>query len=439
MVDMMTDPLARPLGRIERFYWLLDQRSCTNFVLSAELEPGLEPADLELALQRSWARHPRLRCRIAVDQAGTVVLEPEAAGPPRIAVVPGPWRAVADAQLLAQFPAGSHPLIRCHWVEQQPGAVAIFTFEHGLLDAGAAAAWLMELLADAAGQPPAQPLPAHPAPSDARYPPGARGLRGLLNLLRIIVMDGLGRRLVGIPTALPGAPPWDSPRRPTTHPLDLDPRASAALLRRCRGLGCTVQGALMAAQAMALRAELPGDGPAPIGLAAAMDLRPWLAPPLAPGTLGNHVSLLPITIRVSSDSRAPILATALSRQLRRKIDRCMGHLFWKLLPPPWLLPPDQRGLDRLEALGRAAPPSTVVTNLGRLPDPPPALAGTLRALRFTMAPQQGSPLCTGVVTVNGALRLDLCFDAAHLDGERRARVAARMARTLEALVCEEST
>ena len=58
---MSADPHARPLGRNERFYWLLDQQSCTNFVLVAQLGPELALEALTEALDRSWARHPRLR------------------------------------------------------------------------------------------------------------------------------------------------------------------------------------------------------------------------------------------------------------------------------------------------------------------------------------------------------------------------------------------
>jgi hypothetical protein len=61
MAGMSADPHARPLGRIERFYWLMDQQSCTNFVLTAELGPELALDALTEALARSWARHPRLR------------------------------------------------------------------------------------------------------------------------------------------------------------------------------------------------------------------------------------------------------------------------------------------------------------------------------------------------------------------------------------------
>lgn len=434
MAGMSSDPLARPAGTIERFYWLLDQHACTNFVLAAELDPTVAREDLEGALERSWARHPRVRCRIKVDERGTVVLGPDAGGPPKIVPTEGAWRAVADAQLVSPFPAGSHPLIRCHWLDSAEGPTAVFTFEHGLLDAGSAAAWLLELLADACGHPPTQPFPTEVAPSEALYPARYRGLRGLLGLLRVIVLEGLGRRFAGTPQPLPGAPQWGTPRRPRTVHVDLDAQRSAVLVQRCREADCTVQGALMAAQAIALRGELPGDAPQPIGMAAAMDLRPWLDPQLPPGTLGNHVSLLPITVRVDPETSPVALAAEISGQLGSKIARGMGHLFWRIMPPAWFLPPDARSFPRLEAISRAAPPSTVVTNLGRLPDLPPGLAKALRTLRFTMAPQQGSPLCTGAATVNGALRLDLCFDGAHLDAEARVRVAGRVRQALDRLV-----
>ncbi len=433
MPAMTTNPLARPLGRIERFYWLLDQHVCTNFVLVARLAPRLDRDTLQAALERSWARHPRLRCGVGVVD-GTVMLQPESAPPPELTTSDTPWRALADAELNRPFPPGSTPLLRGHWVTEPEGAALVLTFAHGLLDAGSAAAWLLELLADATGCE-LPPFPAHPAPSDALYPARYRGWRGLLALLRVILKDGVRRRLLGQPRALPNAPPWGTPREPHTLHVDLDAQHAGTLLDRCRALGCTAQGALMAAQALALRAELDGDASEPVGVAAAMDLRARLEPPLEPGTLGNHVSLLPVTVPVAPNQEPGVLAVHLSAELRAMMARGFGHLFWRVLPPPWMLPPDARSFPRLDAMNRRAPPSTVVTNLGRLPDPSPAVAEALRDLRFTMAPQQGSPLCTGVSSLMGALRVDLCFDAAHLDEDGRRRVAQRFEAALREFAC----
>ncbi len=436
MAGVSSDPLARPLGRIERFYWLFERQSCTNFVLTAELDASVSRRALEEALARSWQRHPRLRCRIAVDSTGRVVLEPEAAPAPELAALDsddGSWRPHADAELIRPFPPGSAPLVRCGWLETEQGATAIFTFNHGLLDAGAAAAWLMELLGDACGHPPSAPFPAEAAPSGALYPARYRGLRGLLRLVRVIFREILGRRLMGTPRPLPGAPSWGTRRRPCTLHLDLDPRQGTALVQRCRELGCTVQGALGAAQMVALRAEHPGREPLPLVVASAMDLRPWLEPPLAPGTLGNHVSLLSSACKLTVPADLPAIASDFTQQLRDKRDSGLGHLFWRVIPPAWMLPADARSTPRLEAIARRAPPTTVVTNLGRLPDPPPGVSRALRALRFTMAPQEGSPLCTGAATVNGALRLDLYFDASHLDEDARQRVTKRFEEALAAL------
>lgn len=165
---------TRPLGVIERFYWLYDQHTCTNFVLVAELDPGLGRVALEGAIARSWARHPRLRCRIAV--AGRrVVLEPEVAPPPVVEVVDGAWQVRADAELVRPFPVGAAPLVRVAWAD----GAAVFTFHHGLLDARAGAWWLGEVLAMAAGEEPGEPFSEEPRPAEALFPARLRGLAGL--------------------------------------------------------------------------------------------------------------------------------------------------------------------------------------------------------------------------------------------------------------------
>jgi hypothetical protein len=169
-----------------------------------------------------------------------------------------------------------------------------------------------------------------------------------------------------------------------------------------------------------------------------VDLRPHLEPALAPRTLGMFVSVLAGWHAVSPGSDLAVLAREAAAAVRAGIARGQAHLFWRALPPAWCFPPDARGAARLGWLARHSPRATVVTNLGPLPALPPAAAEAVRALRFAMAPQEGGPLCSAAVTSQGALRLGLCFDAAHLDAGARGRVAARMEAGLDHL-CASTT
>ena len=417
--------LARPLGIIERFYWLYDQQVTTNFVLIAELGRGPDRAALQEALARAWVRHPLLRCRIAVER-GRVVRIPDAAPVPEVVEVSGSWSACADAELDRPFPRGSAPLVRAAWL----GGAAVFTFHHGLLDARSAAWWLGEVLAGACGCPPATPLPREDRPAERLYPRRWAGLAGLLRLPAVLWPSTLEHYRAGAPATLPAAPPRGTPRRTHSVHLDLDPEQTAALRARARRGGFTVQAALAAAQLAALRGEHLGDADLALCVAHAVDLRPHLDPPLAAGTLGLCVSLLAGVHRVPLHPDLDALAREAGASLKRLLARGQAHLFWRALPPAWLLPPDARGAARLGFLARQAPPAAVVTNLGALPDLPAPAAEAVRAIRFLMAPQDGSPLCTAAAGLHGALRLGLCFDGAHLDPGAQARTAARFASAL---------
>lgn len=411
----------RPLGVIERFYWLYDQHACTNFVLVAELDAGLGRAALEEAVAQSWARHPRLRCRIAVI-GRRAVLEPETAPAPPVLVGEEPWQRRVEAELACPFAVGAAPLVRVAWCD----GAAVFTFHHGLLDARSAAWWLGEVLALAAGGEPGAPFPEEPRPAEDLFPGYLRGLAGLGRLPAVIAAGGRAERAAGRAGALPGAPPRGTPRRPALAWVDLDPERSGALVRRVREAGATVQGALVAAQLAALRAEIPTDGPLGSCAISAVDLRPHLEPVLAPRTLGMFISVLAGWHAVSPEPDLPHLAREATTTVRAAIAGGRAHLFWRALPPAWCLPADARGAARLGWLARHSARASVVSNLGALPDLPPVAAEAVRALRFAMAPQEGGPLCSAAVTSQGALRLGLCFDAAHLDPAARERVARRL-------------
>ncbi len=432
----MSSTLARPLGRIERFYWLYDQHACTNFVLAAVLDDSVTRGAVRAALGRLWERHPLLRCAIAVDERAQPVLQPDAGPAPELPRAPmgTRWQDLAALELLRAFAPQSHPLLRFAWVPATAGVALVATFNHGLLDARAAGALLCELLADAVGCPPTgEPAP-DAAPCERHYPARHRGPLALLRFFWVSFLDGIERLRVGTPLGLPDAPPLGTPRDLLALVLALDEQQTRALVQRCREQDCTVQGALCAAQLLALRSIFPQDGTVPSSTSTAADLRPLLEPPLPAETLGVHVSLIPTYHRVDNHTAPWRLAREVVQGVKRKLARGHGQLFWLAIPPATLLPPDARGAGRLARLARHAPVSTVVTNLGRLPPLPARSRDAVRSLHFLMAPQEGAALCTGALSLHGALRLVLVFDRSHLDEQRAHQVAARFRQVLEGLI-----
>ena len=151
---MTTASAARTLDAGEKFFWMLDQVSCMNFVVFAELECQLPPATLQAALGELQRRHPLLNCGIRVGDAGHVAFYRTEPTPIRLSVQPvaaDSWQEPLQAQLAQPFAAEEHPLARALYLPRSdaPGSIVGLVYHHAIADGRSGTALLREWLQQA--------------------------------------------------------------------------------------------------------------------------------------------------------------------------------------------------------------------------------------------------------------------------------------------------
>lgn len=428
---------GRPLGTAERFYWLFDRISCTNFVVVAEFDELPPRAPLIKALDTARRRHPLLGMRIAVDGSGTVCYEPAPETSVSVPVLQGgepAWTEECLRQLDLRFGEDEFPLLRCQAfpaVSEDTRSAIVFTFHHGVTDAGAATWLVEEVLTDALLGLPVDDtvLPSRP-PQEALYPTGFRGLGGWIKRLVVVLSDKLEQWRKGAPRLLPApAPEPGDARSLVLEKVVIDKERARLLRHRCHKQRTSIHGVLCAAQLQALAGELHGDEAGSEAIGSAIGMRTRVSPPLPDRELGMYVSMVRTRHRLDPSRTTWDLAREVKSELERRVSRGDAHLLWSAFPPAATFPPSDDGARRLAQLLAQEPVPSIVTNIGRVG--PEAGTGPIKALHFAMAPQPGCALVTAVCSYRGTLVLNCSFDGAVLDAERAARVAQRIEALLE--------
>lgn len=432
MHDPELDPHSRSLGYAERFYWLYDRVSCTNFTVVAELRRPVDATALGEAIDEARWAYPLLDARIRRDEQGRVLLEP-GTGTPGDLLVLNRGRGAEDetgitAALDARFPWGNHPL---HRFELQPRADGSgcfqATFHHALLDARSGISLVERILERALGGGEIGPRTGFPPNQESLYPQRWRGASARLSAMWMVLRGKLETAgSVQIPFLGQG------PRRPLVLDLSLDERQTAGWIERARAEKTTLQGLLAAIQLAALRAEIAGEGERKLTVYHAVDLRPTFEPALSPEELGMFISMLPTSHRLSPGIDLWDLAREVRARLVRGLSRGEAHLTWTGSPPLWLLPADERGSRREQQMLDLLPPMTVVSNVGRVGNPTAALRQAVSSVHFAMGPQTGCPLLSAVTTWAGRLRVNLCIDQERIALEPAHRIRERFRKLLGA-------
>ena len=258
-------------------------------------------------------------------------------------------------------------------------SVAAMVFHHAIADGRSGADVLIEVLRRAGGEE--LPLSFRPAQPSAQA----------LDLIKLGGPVGAsirtfgywlqqGRSALKLARQLPG---FDmavrAERRIRVVPFTVPKAKARALLEACRAHGVTMQGALGAAQLLAINDEFGSARPRNLGLNSLADLRGLLGgqPDAAgPGPVhrhGQHGARHP--------RRAGLLALAadVRNQLKAVLDSGDANLVHSIHREGALYPPNEVGARMVQGLVGLAPPSSMLTNVGRFD--PVALADGAKLAR----------------------------------------------------------
>lgn len=239
--------ILRPLGSLERFFWLADQNRALHFALAAEVVGSTTLEGWRSALDAVQRRHPLL----------SVCIEPNADGAACFVDVPEErislracsgdevctgWKSELEQEMSLPFDSARAPLVRAALLHEAHRCVLILVLYHAIADGVSAIHVVRDLLRAMSGEP-LVPLPV-PAPHEEALGFGAETVDAALPALPAAAGSIPGRPATYRPDHGP------SPRARTWL---LNVEATNKLRTRARAEGTTVHGALAAALSMATR------------------------------------------------------------------------------------------------------------------------------------------------------------------------------------------
>lgn len=425
--------IDRALGPTEDIYCLLDKLYCLNFVVFAEIDGPFDTGRLTGALSAVQAKHPLLRARLAVV-GGRAWFKPVAAESHPIPIETGAlrdWRSRIEAQLERLF-LDATPLARimCFGSGARK-SVATMVFHHSIADGCSGADVLLEVLRRAGGED----LP-------RRYrlaQPSAQ----TLDLIKLEGQVGASLRTLGYwlqqgKTALKLArqlPGFDmsvrAERRIRVVPFTLAKATVRALLDACRAHGSTMQGALGAAQLLAINDEFGVAQSRNLGLNSLADLRGALGGNLTQQDLGLYIATVTTVHAIAAEPDFWRLAADVRNQLKAVLDSGDANLIHSIHREGALYPANQIGARMVQGIVSMGPPSSMLTNVGCFDPLTLAHGAKRRALGFLVSPPAQHPICVTVSSLGEGMHLNLLYDQCKIDAAQARRMAGGMAERLE--------
>lgn len=427
--------LNRPLGRTEHIYWLLDQLYCLNFAVFVELEGRLNEAELQLALETVQQENPGLRTNIVVNRKGQPCFKSISAGERPLTLEVRAlrnWRKVVEAQLVTPLDLLEMPMARFLWFRGQgKKSVIAMIFHHSIADGNSAARVLFDVLRRATGeQIKFRTKPAHPSAQELDFIQDRWFITRKLKQLKFWL--DRGKDALKFPVQIPGYDVEVSQERDIKIlPISLSQQTTTALLTVCREQGTTIHGVLGAALLFALNNEFDKVRSRYLGLNSLIDLRSVLKGDLSEEDLGLYMATLTTVHGLGKKPDFWALAKDIPGELKEIISSGDANLINSIHTEMSLFKSDRKGAEKMQKLVALAPPSSMLTNIGRVD--PVDLGPDVRicSLAFSMPPAAQHPFCATVNSYDSKMYINLSYDQCKFDDDQPRRVAKNMLDQLQ--------
>ncbi len=428
--------IDRALGSTENIYYLLDKLYCLNFVVFAEIDGEFDTGPLAQALQAVQAEHPLLRSRVALVRGRHWFKPLDAEAHPIRAEVDvlRNWRAKIAAQLDKPF-ADDAPLARFLWFGGGGRkAVAAMVFHHAIADGRSGADVFIEVLRRAGGEElPVRYRPARPSAQQLDL----IALEGLVggSIKKIGFWLNQGKSALKFAQQLPG---YDMAPRPCrsikvlNH--SLPPPAARALIAACRMHRTTMQGALGAALTLSINKEFGPARARHLALNSLVDLRGILRGGLTPQDLGLYIATVTTVHGIPAAPDFWPLAADIEKQVKTVLDSGDANLVHTVYREGALYPANETGARMVQSLVGLAPPSSMLTNVGRFESVLLRNGARMRSLAFLVSPPAQHPFCVTAASCGETLHLNLLYDQQKIAADQAKRIADSMA-TLLGMAC----
>jgi NRPS condensation-like uncharacterized protein len=403
-----------PLNVLDELYLHLDRdEEAWSVHVEVRVEGRIDAARLRAAIADAAATHPMARAQLAQTRVTDMTYQWEIEeGPPDIELVEidcdaGDDLVLAREQLLGRTPPLDNPgpfaVLLAH---DARGDVVALNLHHAAGD-GMSAVRLMASIARAySGDD--DPVPAH----------DPLALRDVSAIAAPSIKDRLTRgraaldylaRGVTTPTRL--ARDGDSDRPGYGFAFMVLEAAEVEQLLCLRRNGATVNDVLLAGLAVTVRRwnEAHGTGAGAVYLMMPMNLRP---PEWRDEVIGNFASYVSVRFAEGDHASLESAIPAAAAGTRRIKDGSIGGLIIDLFGAPTMLPAalKRRMADLIPLSGNVVVDTAVLSNLGRISDPPRfGDAGEVREVWFSPPGRMPLGASLGVATLDGRLFVTLRY------------------------------
>jgi NRPS condensation-like uncharacterized protein len=148
--------IPRPLGALEKLFWLMDQNRPVHFAIAAEVGGSTRIAQWQDALDRVCRQSALIWSRIFPDEHGTPVFQPVPRGSIPLHIVTNAasrWALYVVHQLQQPFDASKAPLLRATLLHGIDRSVIILCAHHAIADGLSLSFLVRDLLRALAGEP----------------------------------------------------------------------------------------------------------------------------------------------------------------------------------------------------------------------------------------------------------------------------------------------
>ena len=148
--------ILRPLGALEKLFWLMDQNRPVHFAITAEVGGFTRIAQWQDALDRVCRQSALIWSRIVPGEHGTPVFQPAPRGSIALHVVTNAasrWASYVAHQVQQPFDASKAPLLRATLLHGIDRSVIILCAHHAIADGLSLSYLVRDLLRTLVGEP----------------------------------------------------------------------------------------------------------------------------------------------------------------------------------------------------------------------------------------------------------------------------------------------
>ena len=161
------------------------------------------------------------------------------------------------------------------------------------------------------------------------------------------------------------------------------------------------------------------------------DLRGVIDGDLSEEDLGLYVSTLTTVHTLDADPDFWRLATEVRDDLQKTITSGDADLIHSFYPRSALFTPDVRGAQKVQKIVALAPPSSMLTNIGRIDEVDLGQELAVRKTGFLLSPPAQNPICVTASSYRGAMLLNLLYDRGKISQAQAKRITGNLLRHLE--------